>query len=55
MADNDTPQDDIPTTGGSTGPDGPTHEATHPSEGQEIDQDKLERAREELERPGAGH
>lgn len=55
MADNDTQQDDIPTAGGATGPDGPTHEATHPSENQEVDQDKLRQAQEDLETPGGGH
>lgn len=55
MTDDDTQQDDIPTSGGSTGPDGPTHEATHPAENQEADPDKVRQAEEDLETPGGGH
>ena len=48
-------QDDVPTTGGITGPKEPTHEVTTPPGNQEIDQDKLERSLEDAEKPGGGH
>lgn len=55
MTQNENQQDDVPTTGGATGPDGPTHEATHPKENQEVDQEKLAQAEEDLSKPGGGH
>jgi hypothetical protein len=55
MAENDTTQDDVPTTGGITGPREPTHEATTPPGNQEIDQDKLDSALEDASKPGGGH
>ena len=48
-------EDDVPTTGGITGPKGPTHEVTTPPGNQEIDQDKLEQSLEDAEKPGGGH
>ena len=55
MAENDTTQDDVPTTGGITGPREPTHEATTPPGNQEIDQDKLDSSLEDFDKPGGGH
>ncbi len=48
-------QDDVPTTGGITGPREPTHEVTTPPGNQEVDQDKLDSSLEDLEKPGGGH
>lgn len=55
MAQNDTTEDDVPTTGGITGPGGPTHEATTPPGNQDIDQSKLDASLEDVEKPGGGH
>ena len=48
-------EDDVPTTGGITGPQDPTHEATTPPGNQEVDQDKLASSLEDAEKPGGGH
>ncbi len=48
-------QDDVPTTGGITGPPDPTHENTTPPGNQEVDQEKLAEAEEQLGKPGGGH
>ena len=55
MAENDITQDDVPTTGGITGPKEPTHEATSPPGNQEVDEDKLASSLEDAEKPGGGH
>ncbi len=55
MADIDTTQDDVPTTGGITGPKDPTHEVTTPPGNPEVDQEKLDDSLEELGKPGGGH
>ena len=47
--------DDVKTEHGSTSPPDPTHEATTPPGNQEVDQDKLDQALEDLEKPGGGH
>ncbi len=54
MTENQT-EDDVPTTGGITGPGKPTHEATTPPGNQEIDREKLEGSLEDAEKPGGGH
>jgi hypothetical protein len=55
MAENDTRQYDIPTTGGATGPREPTHEASSPPGNQEVDEARLDTSLEDIEKPGAGH
>ncbi len=40
---------------GITSPSEPTHEATTPPGNQEVDQEALRKAEEELEKPGGGH
>ena len=40
---------------GITSPDAPTHEATTPPGENQPDPERLEDAREQLEKPGAGH
>ena len=52
MTDN---RDDVPTTGGITGPQEPTHEATTPPGNQEIDQPDVDKGREKLDHVEAGH
>ena len=47
--------DDIKTEGGITGPSDPTHEATTPPGNQEVDEQKLKQAEEDIEKPGGGH
>ena len=53
MGDNKT--DDIPTTGGITGPQQPTHEASSPPGNQEADQPDVEKGQDKLGQVGAGH
>ena len=40
---------------GITSPDEPTHEATTPPGNPDVDQEAVERAQDELEKPGGGH
>ena len=40
---------------GITSPDVPTHEATTPPGNGDLDQEAVERAEEELGKPGGGH
>lgn len=49
-----TPDQTGPDTG-ITSPDAPTHEATAPPGNPEPDPAAIERAEEELEKPGGGH
>ena len=48
-------QDDVPTTGGITGPQEPTHEATTPPGNADTDQDALEKGQDKLDHVEAGH
>jgi len=48
-------QDDVPTTGGITGPQEPTHEATTPPGNQEPEHDQVEKGEEKLGQAGGGH
>ena len=53
MADNE--NDQIPTSGGITGPDKPTHEASSPPGNQDADQTDVDKGVDKLGQVGAGH
>ena len=48
-------QEDVPTTGGITGPQDPTHEATTPPGNPETDADAVEKGEDNLGQAGGGH
>ena len=47
--------EDVPTTGGITGPQDPTHEATTPPGNPETDADAVEKGEENIGQAGGGH
>ena len=48
-------QDDVPTTGGITGPQDPTHEATTPPGNPEPDSAAVKEGADKLGQAGGGH
>ena len=48
-------EDDIPTTGGITGPQSETKDATTPPGNMEADQADVEKGEDKLGQAGAGH
>jgi hypothetical protein len=48
-------QDDVPTTGGITGPPDPTHENTTPPGNPDADQGAVDEAEDKLRQAGGGH
>jgi hypothetical protein len=47
--------DDVPTTGGITGPQDPTHEATTPPGNADVDQESVDKGQDKLDHVEAGH